>query len=108
MAEPVSSGRTSSGTEITARLAMAGTALDPLSGGEPAADLPLARAATAVTAFVGRTLKGPVGEPTRVESFAQYQQLFGGLWQPSPLSYAVEQFFENGGEEAIIVRVVSG
>ncbi|MCK7510167.1 MAG: hypothetical protein MZV70_43100 [Desulfobacterales bacterium] len=23
--------------------------------------------------------------------------MFGGLWQPSTLSYAVEQFFENGG-----------
>ncbi len=108
MAEPVSSGLASSGTEITARLSMAGTAVDPLTGEESSADLPLSRAATAVTAFVGRTLKGPVGEPTRVETFAQYQQLFGGLWQPSSLSYAVEQFFENGGEEAIVVRVVSG
>jgi len=98
--EPVSSGRTSSATEITARLAVVGE--------EAGGDLPLGRAATAVTAFVGRTLKGPVGEPTRIDSFAQFQQIFGGLWQPSTLSYAVEQFFENGGEEAIVVRVVSG
>ena len=34
--------------------------------------------------------------------------MFGGLWQPSTLSYAVEQFFENGGRRAVIVRVVNG
>jgi hypothetical protein len=105
--EPVPSGPASTGSEITARLRTAESPLDLLPGG-PRADQPLPRVATAVTAFVGRTLKGPVGEPTRVTGFAQYQQLFGGLWQPSTLSYAVEQFFENGGEEAFVVRVVSG
>ncbi len=63
---------------------------------------------TAVTAFVGRTLRGPVARPVTLRSFADYQQVFGGLWQPSPLSYAVEQFFENGGREAVVVRVVNG
>jgi hypothetical protein len=43
-----------------------------------------------------------------VRSFAEFQQVFGGLWQPSPLSYAVEQFFENGGQCALVVRVVNG
>ena len=43
-----------------------------------------------------------------VRSFVEFQQHFGGLWQPSTLSYAVEQFFENGGREARIVRVVNG
>ena len=61
-----------------------------------------------MTAFVGRALRGPVNRPVRVRSFAEYQQVFGGLWQPSTLSYAVEQFFENGGREAVIVRVVNG
>ena len=66
------------------------------------------RVPTGVTAFVGRTLKGPVSQPLAVRSFAEFQQHFGGLWQPSTLSYAVEQFFENGGREARIVRVVNG
>lgn len=65
------------------------------------------RAPTAVAAFVGRTLKGPLNRPVSVTSFAEYSQIFGGLWQPSPLSYAVEQFFENGGREAYIVRVAN-
>ncbi len=61
-----------------------------------------------VTAFVGRTLKGPVNRPVPVGSFADFQRLFGGLWQPSTLSYAVEQFFAAGGRCALIVRVANG
>jgi phage tail sheath protein FI len=71
-------------------------------------DHAIGRLPTAVTAFVGRALRGPVNRPVAVRSFADYQQTFGGLWQPSTLSYAVEQFFENGGREAVIVRVVNG
>ena len=66
------------------------------------------RVPTGVVAFVGRTLKGPVNQVLAVRSFVEFQQHFGGLWQPSTLSYAIEQFFENGGREARIVRVVNG
>jgi uncharacterized protein len=66
------------------------------------------RVSTAIAAFVGRTLKGPVNHPVSVGSFAEFQQIFGGLWQPSTLSYALEQYFENGGRRALIVRVVNG
>jgi uncharacterized protein len=66
------------------------------------------RVPTGIAAFVGRTLKGPVNHPVPVGSFAEFQQIFGGLWQPSTLSYALEQFFENGGRKALIVRVVNG
>ncbi len=68
----------------------------------------IARANTAVTAFVGRALKGPVNRPIAIRSFDQYQRVFGGLWQPSTLSYAVEQYFEHGGRECIVVRVCNG
>jgi hypothetical protein len=66
------------------------------------------RVPTGIAAFVGRTLKGPVNQPVPVATFAEFQQIFGGLWQPSTLSYALEQFFENGGRRALIVRVVNG
>lgn len=66
------------------------------------------RVPTGTAAFVGRALKGPVNQPLTVRSFAEFQQRFGGLWQPATLSYAVEQFFDNGGREARIVRVVNG
>jgi len=72
------------------------------------ADQPIAREHAAITAFVGRTLRGPVNTPMAIHDFAGFQNVFGGLWQPSPLSYAVEQFFEQGGVEAIIVRVING
>jgi hypothetical protein len=68
----------------------------------------ITRLSTARTAFVGRTLRGPVNRPSAIKSFAEFAQVFGGLWQPSSLGYAVEQFFDNGGREALIVRVVNG
>lgn len=68
----------------------------------------IARLPSAVTAFIGRTLKGPVQRAVTVASFAEFQQVFGGLWQPSTLSYAVEQFFDHGGGRAVIVRVTNG
>ena len=68
----------------------------------------IARASVGVTAFVGRAVKGPVNTPVAVSSFNDYQRIFGGLWQPSTLSYAIEQFFENGGRQALIVRVCNG
>jgi phage tail sheath protein FI len=66
------------------------------------------RVPTGIAAFIGRTLKGPVNQAVPVAGFAEFQQIFGGLWQPSTLSYALEQFFENGGRRALIVRVVNG
>jgi hypothetical protein len=71
-------------------------------------DAAIDRAPTAITAFVGRALKGPINHPVPIDSFGEFQKHFGGLWQPSTLSYAIEQFFENGGREAIVVRVVNG
>jgi len=71
-------------------------------------DQSISRLGTARTAFVGRTLRGPVNRPVFIKSFAEFQHVFGGLWQPSLLGYAVEQFFDNGGREALIVRVVNG
>ncbi len=79
-----------------------------LSAEQPGSIRVIARAATNIAAFIGRSLKGPVNEPVPVRSFADYSRVFGGLWQPSPMSYAVEQFFENGGRCAVIVRVING
>ncbi len=73
----------------------------------PHAEQKIARNRAHQTAFVGRTLRGPLNMPLIVRSFADFQQTFGGLWQPSPLSYAVEHFFEQGGRQAIIVRVAN-
>jgi phage tail sheath protein FI len=60
---------------------------------------------TATTAFVGRALRGPVDAATVINSWADFESMFGGLWEKSSMSYAVRDFFQNGGGKAVIVRV---
>jgi hypothetical protein len=60
--------------------------------------------ATSITAFVGRTLRGPTDLATTVNSFGDFERTFGGLWSESALGFAVRDFFLNGGAQAIIVR----
>ncbi|MEU3526443.1 phage tail sheath subtilisin-like domain-containing protein [Streptomyces sp. NPDC038707] len=60
---------------------------------------------TSVTAFVGHTRRGPLDEPVRVTSFAEFERRFGGLSAHSAVGYAVHQFFGNGGTVAVVVRV---
>lgn len=62
--------------------------------------------ATSITAFIGQAVRGPVDSPTTVNSFGDFERIFGGLSADSTMSYAVRQFFQNGGAQAIIVRVV--
>lgn len=61
--------------------------------------------ATSITAFIGRTLRGPVNEPTIVNSFGEFERLFGGLAVDHTVAYAVNDFFGNGGGQAVIVRL---
>src|SRR6266571_1697427 len=63
--------------------------------------------ATSITAFMGRALRGPVNGATTIESYADFERIFGGLWEHSMLGYAVRDFYLNGGSEAIIVRLYS-
>jgi phage tail sheath protein FI len=64
--------------------------------------------ATSIAVFIGWTTQGPVKEPTLVQSWSDYQAIFGGLTNASSyLSYAVNQFFGNGGTQAYIVRMVA-
>jgi phage tail sheath protein FI len=60
---------------------------------------------TSIAAFVGRALRGPTNLATTIFSFADFGRQFGGLAIGYPLSYAVRDFFANGGGQAIIVRV---
>ncbi len=64
--------------------------------------------ATSITAFIGRALRGPVDDPVRVQSFAEFIRSFGTLWRDSTLGYAVSHFFLNGGADALIIRVHNG
>lgn len=60
--------------------------------------------ATSIAAFVGRTLCGPVDEPVVITNYGDFERQFGGLWVASPMTYAVRDFFANGGAQAVIVR----
>ena len=64
--------------------------------------------ATSITAFIGSARQGPTDEPITIFSFADFERLFGGLWVDSPMSYAVQDFYLNGGSQAIIVRLHNG
>lgn len=61
--------------------------------------------ATSITAFIGRALRGPTDEPLTLNSFADFERKFGGLWVDSNLGYAVRDFFLNGGSQALVVRL---
>jgi phage tail sheath protein FI len=62
--------------------------------------------ATSITAFIGRALRGPVNQAVTINSFADFERTFGGLWVESSLGYAVRDFYLNGGSQAVIVRLL--
>ena len=61
--------------------------------------------ATSITAFLGRAPSGVVNEPITINSFGDFERQFGGLNVNYPMSYAVRDFYLNGGAQAIIVRL---
>ena len=61
--------------------------------------------ATSITAFIGRAVMGPVDTPVTINSFGDFQRQFGGLHEQHPMSYCVHDFYQNGGRQAIIVRL---
>jgi hypothetical protein len=69
--------------------------------------------ATSTTVFIGWAPQGPTDKAVPVESWTEFQNMFGGLYQGPMyqqvfLGYSVYQFFANGGTHAYILRVVSG
>ncbi|MBV9098597.1 MAG: phage tail sheath family protein [Frankiaceae bacterium] len=65
-------------------------------------------ATTNLTAFVGAYAKGPVGRAVLVSTWPQFEALYGGVVAGNLASYAVWQFFQNGGVGAWIVRITPG
>src|SRR5437660_1604726 len=68
--------------------------------------------ATSITAFIGRALRGPTDQEkietdraVTINSFGDFERIYGGLWEKSTLGFAVRDFFLNGGSQAIIVRL---
>jgi phage tail sheath protein FI len=63
---------------------------------------------TAETAFVDFFGRGPTDQAVRITSFGDFEREFGGLDTRSQASYAIQQYFLNGGQVAWVIRVPVG
>jgi phage tail sheath protein FI len=61
--------------------------------------------ATSIAAFIGRATRGPANEPITINSFGDFERIFGGLWVGSTLGFAVRDFYLNGGSQAVVIRL---
>jgi uncharacterized protein len=65
----------------------------------------IAGVSTSVAAFVDRFSRGPDNRAVQIFGLTDFAREFGGLASYSPGSYAIQQFFLNGGTEAWVTRV---
>src|SRR5690242_4844041 len=61
--------------------------------------------ATSVAAFIGSFNRGPLDAALQLLSPADFGREYGGLDRNSETSYAIQQFFANGGQACWVVRV---
>jgi len=59
---------------------------------------------TSITAFVDFFVEGPMNVATEIFGMSDFGRVFGGIDARSDASYAIAQFFLNGGSDAIVVR----
>ena len=59
-------------------------------------------------ALIGQTIKGPAFVPTKVESFNEFQQKFGGLTEDSYLPYTAQSYLQDAPNGTIIRVLGSG
>jgi len=81
----------------------------------PSGARPIESAGTSTAAIIGFAAKGPIGKPTLIFSWKQYQNIFGGIQSyhgdtidVDYMGHTVQAFFSNGGGKAYIVRLASG
>jgi phage tail sheath protein FI len=86
-----------------------GVYLEEVSSGNK----PIEGASTSTAGMVGVTHRGPVNAPTLVTSFGEFQRLFGGILDHrtftehrDALPYAVQGFFNNGGQRLYVSRII--
>ncbi len=69
--------------------------------------LPIPRSRKLVTAFVGPAPRGPVNLAVTINNIEEFLANFGSPEHSSRMEQQLHQYFDNGGEEAVIVRIVS-
>jgi phage tail sheath protein FI len=62
---------------------------------------------TSIAAFIGSFTRGPIDHAVQLFK-GDFEREYGGLRADSEASYAIQQFFLNGGSEAWVVRTASG
>jgi len=67
---------------------------------------PIEGVSTSTAGFLGLTERGPTKPPKLVTSLAQFMRIYGGYIKESYLAYAVDAFFQNGGQRCFIGRIV--
>lgn len=66
---------------------------------------PIEGVSTSTTGFLGLTERGPTIPPRLVTSWDEFLRIYGSYIDGSNLAYAVEGFFNNGGQRCYIGRV---
>lgn len=61
---------------------------------------------TDVAGFFGRTARGPVSAPVRIEGWREYRSVFGGLIEDAMTPYALRGYFDNSAQTAYVVRLL--
>src|SRR5215212_60040 len=62
--------------------------------------------ATSITAFLGRANEGPINKAVRILSLSEFEKIFGPAHPDSELSTSVKLFFQNGGTDCYVIRLV--
>ena len=73
----------------------------------PSGVRPIAGASVSDTAFVDWFPRGPIDRAVRITSLGDFEREFGGLNANSEASYAVQQYYLNGGKVGWVVRVAA-
>src|SRR6476659_2734536 len=67
----------------------------------------IAGVSTSVAAFIGTFPRGLLNQAVRLLGLPDFEREYGGINGASEASYAIQQFFLNGGTECLVVRVAS-
>ena len=72
---------------------------------KPAGSAPIEGVGTAVAAFVGLAMKGPLNQATLISNWKQFVDTFGDFTNDGYLAHAVYGYFLNGGGNCYVVRI---
>lgn len=73
----------------------------------PSGVRPVTSVSTSIGAFIDFFPKGPLNEAVQIFGMSDFERIYGGLDDRSEASYAIAQFFLNGGSQAYVVRVTN-